>query len=968
MLDGQTLDGNGATMIWNAEPEYASDGVTIKSAPHIIDVKGSLIGDPINILEKPTVYGNPASGSYGSSNQQGFVQIKVAANPLLYPGDRIAIQAARAAHAPESGAYWCGTPTGTAAPTYWAEILTVNDVKKTGTNVWTIRCIGTLVYPYYLTGPEEGVDIARQKVEVRTEGTNSLVGYSVLPDVTGADGKPVSPLWCRDCSTIQKIDFLRDVTIRDLNVEANCEAHSGNTAGDKASFKGDSYGNTIYLSLCEGAVVENVRLVLTDIGRGIAMSNCLRSVMRDCSYETKYTIYGAYETHTYTNAFTFASCWACTAEGCRTLRAGQSFDNSYAGEIRCPSLFLTIRGCTVEESMDSALTNHSGCWGETIENCRFLNCARPVAIRSPMTTLRGCVFAGHAGNAAPTEWDPEGERYSFSADAFHLHFAEPTIFGCIVEGCTFTGGKAIYINPYELRAFNYVKGNYLEGEYSASRNAVLVPDGTVSWPYGPERKNLGIQIRGNTFNGCQNALWLGTTKKWNFDANGNLTEYAKRDMGVTFEGNVLLACGKNFWPIYLEAYWSGCRFDRNHFADCASDAPAYYSGTGAKKYVRTLIYMGVTHVRNSICDNVASRCGGDFQAIFSRPDAADLALGTNGSLYLTASGNRVLDSTMTVEPSGSDTEVGIISENTPRAERLLEYQGTGDPTGTRMGHAYDFDAGRADTCVSGEVRVSVDVNSVYGPRPLATAECLLRGWCYLYPGVETTAVWRSAVYDYEMDAETFRRICACWDAGEDEQGNAVTFASPVVLDDGPPATEEEAHTVVWVTYQPPINKDLTFLAVGDRYIGANSMYQVDRTTGNITVNVPQASAPAAQTNILAFAAIPNDFTPILGHDYSVCIEVKDNHTGSGIRADSNNSSNTPGVFRKSFATPKGAAFTTPAGEPGQVTVWNFKHHPAAPLDLGTADAPWKDVYAGTLTLGQTQVSEAQLTALLALLD
>ena len=90
-------------------------------------------------------------------------------------------------------------------------------------------------------------------------------------------------------------------------------------------------GNTIRFELCENAMMENVSMVLTDAGRGFYLYNCLNSQYKDCTYESRYTVYGVWEGHTYTNAFTFASTWYCTADGCTTIKAGQSFDTSYGG-------------------------------------------------------------------------------------------------------------------------------------------------------------------------------------------------------------------------------------------------------------------------------------------------------------------------------------------------------------------------------------------------------------------------------------------------------------------------------------------------------------------------------------------------------------------------------------------------------------------------------------------------------------
>ena len=108
MLNKQTFEGNGATIIWEGPPEMMEDGITIKNAPMIFDVTGYLGDTTIDIVEKPVCIEGPSSGSYGSNNKQGFTYIKVRQYPDVETGDRIMIQAARPAMQQESGSYWCG--------------------------------------------------------------------------------------------------------------------------------------------------------------------------------------------------------------------------------------------------------------------------------------------------------------------------------------------------------------------------------------------------------------------------------------------------------------------------------------------------------------------------------------------------------------------------------------------------------------------------------------------------------------------------------------------------------------------------------------------------------------------------------------------------------------------------------------------------------------------------------------------
>ena len=1186
LRDGQTFDGNGGTILWKGEPTYDEDG-KIKSAPHIMEATGS-VEDEIAILEPPLCVGNVSSGSYGAGNKAGFTYIKVGQDPGWETGDRIVIQAARCAMQEDSGEYWTGTATGSTAQTYWAEVLVVNDVEQTGTAEWTVRCIGTLTYPYYLPDREPGVDIAVKLTEVCVEnssgGLTAVGEYAftqvlasasgvkfpddhtmVLPSDCGLyanapleisglstykknnggpygivsvsdDGKTItfpnktfeatgdegdtgtaslaiSPWLSREHSTVRKVNFLAGVTVKDLTVLAQGKAHSGDTAGSSASdWTGIAYANTIWLSLCEGAVIDNVHLSLTDMGRGFAMTNCWKSEYRNSSYEADYRIYAVTETHTYTNAFTFASTWSCAAINCKTVRAGQSFDTSYAGTLRCPALYTVVRDCTVTESMDSAATNHSGGWGEVFEGCRFINCARPLAIRAPMTMVKNCTFAGHGGNFIPDPsgtvatvadlpsrsamtgvyfpdrqtmtlpsagWFKAGERiyisglstykesnggpytilsvnaagtvltfaentfkvsgsvedtgsarfviagegyyveatqkryawlgtawvpnqqYRYGNDSFHVQFAEPTCRGCVVEGCSFFGGKAINVSPYLSRYFNFkaygTSGNYYTmssyvapGADSRKKGGYVVPTNSKEHPYPPSRRSLGIVVQGNVFSGCSSALWVTKTDKWNKNtAETAITDYGKADCGVSFLDNVVVDCGRNFYPVYLEAMSNGTTLEGNRFIRCVAEDPTYYGGDGKSTTAGSLIYIGPDSVRVTIRSNRVEESGGGFAYLYNKAAAVSDGMGTNGNPQMTATGNmldnRVGDISMAIAATSDDVETEYAQVGKSAADRFIEsVDAAAEGDATASGFHYDFPGKQIDVVTGGVARVSVTGSAFYSPFKALTPQCLLRSWCYIKPPAEATkAKWRIAVYDQYVSEDAYRRISACWDNKRDEAGNEVTFSDTVVLRDVTTVVDPETGDIVttWqdTEYPAPINElsYLTFTGANAQYIGQTARegctYAVDAATGVVTVDVPAGKAPIPtppydHTSCYAFTVVPDGFNPEPNARFYVFCEVKQNTTGTGIRVNTQSDDNYPSYFDADMRTAYRGPIDQETPGIGDISAWTVKYITTGEqLTLGTSSRHWKNTYTDKLTVGATELTEAQLIALKALL-
>lgn len=412
-------------------------------------------------------------------------------------GDRVILQSQRDALAEDSGEYWCGTPTVSTKTCQYAEVLTVQDVLSDT----EIQCTGSLIYPYYYADREAGVDVSAQADQ-------------------------------RDHSTVRKANFLTGFWIKDLTVDCYGQ---GETHSD----------NTMILRLCEDAVVENVRIVTHGgHGRLFAFDNCLNCAFVRCVADASKTVYESYmDSHAIDNHFTFASSWACVADGCATYHAGQSFDATYTSpdssldRVRCPSLFPSVRNCLVHGPVDSAATNHSGCFGCTYESCKFINFARALAVRSPATIVHGCMFTANRSGSERLDED------------FAISISDPTTFGTRITNCVISADSGIRISP-----------------------------GLSLLDTAPTRKRKGIVIEGNTFFAVKARLiYIGpSNSEWNYvDGNSSnaYSQYAKDPIDVTIRDNLFLRCGDDRTTaigIYCSALNNGVVIDRNRFVSCKS--------------------------------------------------------------------------------------------------------------------------------------------------------------------------------------------------------------------------------------------------------------------------------------------------------------------------------------------------------------------------------------------------------------
>lgn len=401
--------------------------------------------EEIALLQPPELLG-------GIDDQKTLVS--VVSPHGLSVGDRVLIQSQRDAFSNDSKDWRLGTATGNSDSIYFSEIITVQSIVSP-TSFYTTK---QLEYPYYLPSKEAGVDLSPN---------------------------------ARDFSSIRKINFAKNINILGFSV-------SGESTGTQSS------ANSFVFGFCESPLIRDVKIAKKNShGKGIIFVNCWKGLAENCEVDNSNTYYANVdEAHVPDNHISFVNSWHCTAKGCGSLHAGQTFDTTYGSPdlqgvlpIRCPSTYINILDCFVDASLDNAVTNHSGSYMQTFDRCTFVGNARYVLIRSPYTTLSNSKIVFSQGNA--------------NTSAIYLQ--ESTIQGCRIINNQIRGGDiAIRINPFVDR-----------GE-------------------PPYQKSLNIEIRGNTLIDVNSALLVYPSQNI-YETDGvTLTQYAKDSLNIVFDSNTVI--------------------------------------------------------------------------------------------------------------------------------------------------------------------------------------------------------------------------------------------------------------------------------------------------------------------------------------------------------------------------------------------------------------------------------------------
>jgi hypothetical protein len=261
--------------------------------------------------------------------------------------DTFWIRSQRNALHEDSGIWQLGIPTPGRDATYFSEYISVASVPAADEMVFA----PALIFPDYL--PDD---------EAETSG------------------------FARPAATVQKVTFVESLVVRGL--------HFVMTGGRRA----------VWFDIARNPLVEDCRFDFgSAAGESVRFDRALGARCRNC--HTTHTPGSFVEPdHDDQNSYTVRGAQNTIFEGCSDEHGSQSFDVTY-GDLANPSVNTTITGCTSRGAWSNGMTTHSGGYGVTITNNRFLNCVRGPALRT-----RNCIFTGNfisgqgaQGNADFTE-------------------------------------------------------------------------------------------------------------------------------------------------------------------------------------------------------------------------------------------------------------------------------------------------------------------------------------------------------------------------------------------------------------------------------------------------------------------------------------------------------------------------------------------------------------------------------------
>lgn len=383
----------------------------------------------------------------------------------LYKGDNVVIKSQRNALSyPDSGDDWyLGSATNTQKLPF-GEYATIKEV-----NSDHIVLSSNLIYPSYMSHNSKEENSAQ------------------------------------DFSTVQKVDFVKNVVLRDFKV---VDMYSGFAVRGR---------------YCKNLTVDNVHFDDSNYSYAstgvISLRDSLDCEVRNSSY---YTEVGKKLAEIYhMNVFKFANCQSCGVNNCVGENAGQTFDLTYfTGGV--PNTGCYLINSKFINAMQSSATTHGGNYLTQITGNQFIGTGQGLAHRGRGGLISDNVFIGaskdstgrlssgvnlYEGGAtdnvvsnnvirnfnngiAQVDRSPEGAR---------LHYAGTQIIGNNIENCN----TPIIIN----RA--YVKENINHMGITIANNHIKMsntPGSQASMGIRITRGNNGITIRDNIIKGIEGTM------------------------------------------------------------------------------------------------------------------------------------------------------------------------------------------------------------------------------------------------------------------------------------------------------------------------------------------------------------------------------------------------------------------------------------------------------------------------------
>lgn len=336
--------------------------------------------------------------------------------------DLVYLRSQRDAISSDAGLDWrLGYPTPDAQGCYFGEFLRVNRV----VSAKEFKISSGLIFPYY----------RKDKA------------------------KETSPT-ARDYSTIEKVNPVQNVIVRNISVKGN-------------------YDCGIWFNFAFNCLVENVKFLHDGDSSSIIFQKSLSCKAVECKNYFDNTTFPKH--HYYRNGFKCMSAQSCGFERCYSENASQAFDLSFAnGGI--PSLHCFVVRCETKGATTNSATSHGGTYACMFTDNLFLdNLGSGLAVRTRSSIIsNNRVFGSNVEDAS----------------TYGISLYEGWARDCVVTGNSVSGfGKGIYIwdARYKEERFDWIGALIVNNVLTTNGNGIEIQRFADNKFLG----DVGVLIQGN---------------------------------------------------------------------------------------------------------------------------------------------------------------------------------------------------------------------------------------------------------------------------------------------------------------------------------------------------------------------------------------------------------------------------------------------------------------------------------------
>lgn len=391
-----------------------------------IVIEGSGPSSEIVRINGGTVF--RVDGTVGSENPLsenksiGDTSISTIKSHRLKINDLVYLRSQRDALSKDAGLEWClGYPTPEGQGCYFGEFLRVSKIVSSK----EFNLASGLIFPNYYKDKKS----------------------------------ETSPL-ARDYSSIQKVNPIENIIVRQLTVKGN-------------------YDCGIWFNYAFNCLVENVKFLHDGDSSSIIFQRSLSCKAVECKNYFDSSTFP--KEHYYRNGFKCMSAQSCGFERCYSENASQAFDLSYSsGGI--PSLHCFIVSCETKGATTNAATSHGGTYACMFTDNLFLdNYGSGLCVRTRSSIIsNNRVFGSNIANNS----------------TYGISLYEGWARDCVISGNSISGfGKGIYIwdARYKREQFGWIGALMVNNVLTSNNNGIEI--------YRDEGnkylKDTGVLIQGN---------------------------------------------------------------------------------------------------------------------------------------------------------------------------------------------------------------------------------------------------------------------------------------------------------------------------------------------------------------------------------------------------------------------------------------------------------------------------------------